>query len=92
MRKFNRKDSKAQQPERGAGAPLSNSEPIQLELFEQWTGDKLAQETPYEVKPSRDFILPPASTLAAEPRPTDSSQASANPASASPSRKEAGND
>lgn len=80
--------SKSQQPERDAGASSTPSEPIQLELFERWTGDTWTQETPYESKPSRDFILPPASALAADAKPTDSSRAWATPASAPPSRDE----
>jgi hypothetical protein len=69
----NRKDSKPQQLERDACASSTTSEPIQLELLERWTGDRWTQETPDESKPSRDFILLPSSTLAAEPKPTDSS-------------------
>ena len=84
----NRKDSKPEQPERDACASSTTSEQIQLELFERWTGDRWTQETPDESKPSGNFILPPASTLAAEPKPTDSSRASAQSASAPPSKDE----
>lgn len=68
-----RNDSKPEQPERDAGASSNPSEPLPLDLLEQWTGDRWTQETPEESKPSRDFFLPPSSTLAAEPKPTKSS-------------------
>jgi hypothetical protein len=73
----NRKDSKPQQPERDADASSNPSEPIQLELFERWTGERWTRETPYESKPSRDFILP---------------RAPAKAPSAPPSKEEPGND
>jgi hypothetical protein len=69
----NQKDSEPRQSERDACASSTTSEPIQLELFERWTGDRWTQETPDESKPSRVFILPPSSTLAAESKPSDSS-------------------
>jgi hypothetical protein len=70
-----RNDNKPEQPERDAGASSNPSEPLQLDLFEQWTGDRWTRETPYESKPSRDFILP---------------RASAKPPSAPPSKEEPG--
>jgi len=86
----NQKYDNSQQPERAESASSTTPfEPDQLELFGRWTGDGgWIQESPYESGPSRDFMLPPASTLAADLKPTDSSRASAKPASAPPSRNE----
>lgn len=81
---------------RGNGVSSANpSEPVQLDLFdslERLTGNQWRRETTREPKSSRDFILPPASTPAAEPKPTDSPRASAQSASAPPSMDGAGND
>jgi hypothetical protein len=87
----NQKDGKRQQPERAESAPSTSSDPLQLDLFERWTGDGgRTQETSYESKPSRDFILLPASALAPDLKPTDSSRASAQSASAPSSKGEEG--
>jgi hypothetical protein len=89
----NRKDSKPQQPESTASASSTTSEPLQLDLFEsleRLTGDQWGGEAPDGSKPNRDFILPPASALAADLKPTDSSRASAQSASAQPSKSEGG--
>jgi hypothetical protein len=79
-----RKDSRSQQLERGASASCTPSEPEQLDLFEsleRLTGLRWRGETACESKSGHD-LLPPSSTLAAESKPSDSSRASAKPASA----------
>jgi hypothetical protein len=90
----NQNDSKSPQSKRGESASSTNpSEPLQLELFEQWTGvGGWIKETPYESKPSRDFILPPAADLATAGRPTDESRTPSKSASAALSKGESGND
>jgi hypothetical protein len=90
----NQNDSKSRQSKRGESASSTNpSELLQLELFERWTGNGgWIKETPYESKPSRDFILPPATEVATDGPPTGESRASSNSTSAALSTGESGND
>jgi hypothetical protein len=57
----NREDGESQQPESDAStSSITPSEPVQLDLFERWTGaGGWTKETPHESKPSHDFVLPP---------------------------------
>jgi hypothetical protein len=87
----NRENGESPQLERDASASSTIlTEPVQLDLFERWTGDSgWTKETPCESKPSRDFILPPAPDLATEGGPTSPSRGGSKPASTAPSKDEA---
>jgi hypothetical protein len=77
-------DGESQQPERDASASSTTpSEPVQLDLFQRRTGDGgWIKETPYESKPSRDFISPPATDTATDGRSKDKCQPSSKSSSA----------
>jgi hypothetical protein len=63
-KRSNSANGDSQQPEGDASTSSTTpSEPIQLDLFERWTGDGgWTKETPYESKPRRDFGRPPLQT------------------------------